>query len=102
MKTSHLSVTGSYLIMSPGPAAPTTKLEKKNAVWLATQVGRSFQLYLTEKPGQMSLRVPARGASKAPGGHTGDAAGDTSGAELTSAPASAGGVVGAVPLPGAG
>ena len=47
MKTSHLLVAGSYLIMSPGPAARMTKFEKKNAFWLATQVGPSFQLYLT-------------------------------------------------------
>src|SRR5687768_6451732 len=68
MKTSHLSVTGSYLIMSPGPAALTTKFEKKNAFWLATQVGPSFQLYFTRKPPQMSRRGPTFGASNGPAG----------------------------------
>src|SRR6185436_1605075 len=92
MKTSHLSVAGSYLIMSPGPASMITKFEKKKAFWLATQVGPSFQLYLTLKPGQMSLRGPVLGASNGPGGqrNTVDDGAASPGGGAASSPAASG------------
>src|SRR4051794_2265166 len=84
MKTSHLSVAGLYLIMSPGPGCMMVKFEKKNAFWLATQVGPSFQLYVTVKPGQMLLEAPGLGASKGPAGQRAGAAIDPlSGGEAT-------------------
>src|SRR5262245_55722157 len=84
MNTSHLSVAGSYLIMSPGPGALITKFEKKNAFCAATQVGPSFQSYLTWKPPQMSFRAPTCGAGKGPGGQKEVAAGAASGEPPTS------------------
>src|SRR3954468_18430440 len=48
MKISH-SPPGVYLMMLPPLAEPATKLEKKNAPSLATQVGPSFHVYANEK-----------------------------------------------------
>src|SRR5205809_1066389 len=67
MKVSHRPVAGSHAIMSPGPAAPSTKLENRNILRLATQVGPSFQSYLNGKSLQISVLAPGAGAGKGPG-----------------------------------
>src|SRR4030095_7950747 len=68
MKVSHCPVAGVHLIMSPFPMLPPlmVKLEKKNAPWLVTQVGPSFQPYLKLKPPHTAFEGPAFGASKGP------------------------------------
>ncbi len=88
---------GVYFSMSPGPAWPTWKLEKKKAFWLATQVGPSLQLYLSRLP-QMFLLAPAFGVSKGPAGHFAAGLPAVSGARLSAGPPS-GVCASAGPLP---
>src|SRR3954471_23628561 len=68
MNVSHFPVAGSYLIMSPGPAARILKFEKKNAFCAGTHVGPSFQSYLKAKSPQIALLAPGLGASNGPAG----------------------------------
>src|SRR5438309_8312475 len=59
------------LMMSPGALPPgllCTKFEKKNAFWLATQVGPSAQLYCRLKPVQACVDLPIICWPNGPGG----------------------------------
>ena len=88
MNVSQAPVPGVNLIMSPGPDALITKFEKKNASWLAIQVGPSFQLYLNVKPSQTGCEGPAFGGSNGPGGQDHCLASDPASAPERSMPAS--------------
>src|SRR5687768_18505688 len=66
MNLSH-APSGVYLMMSPPLADPATKFVKKNACWLATQVGPSFHVYRRSKFSQTFFVETTIGAGNGPG-----------------------------------